>query len=440
EAAEALVMVMRDILLGDRGDLLDHQIIAVAPLYNVDGTDTFVTQDGSLGSVTPHILGVRANSQGMDLNRDAVKLESVEANGLYRFLNAWDPVLLLDGHLMGRVSHGYANNYGTSTVPAAHPGPRGYVTDTLFPAVRDRVREEFGLEVFTHALFASEPWPPTEWSHDRAAWTTEAKFLVNDYGLRNRMAIITETPGQPTFERRIYAQYAYILALLEYTNEHAAEMQEVVRAADEETVARVRSDAETGKLRSWLAGKYVSGGKIDVLGYRTNEPAYLPGTSVVGTREGTATGEPEVLRGLDDLTVAVGTRDAWVPRAYVLPSELDDVAAKLEAHGIRVTELEAPLRAEGEQFTITEVRTVRSRGYGMRVLEGGFASVVQDFPAGSWYVDMAQPMANAAFYYLEPQAADGFVGWGVMDEALEAAGAGQAPAVYPVFKVRREVR
>jgi hypothetical protein len=440
EAAEALLLVMRDILLGERGDLLDHQIIAVAPIFNVDGTDTFVTQSGALGSVTPHILGVRENSQGLDLNREGVKLETVEANGLYRFLNAWDPVLLLDGHLMGRVSHGYANTYGTCTVPAAHPGPRDYVTETLFPAVRDRVREAFGLEVFTHALFSSDPWPPTEWSHDRAAWTVEAKFVVNDYGLRNRMAIITETPGQPTFERRIYAQYAYLTALLEYTNTHAEEMLEVVRAADEETVARVLEGAEAGTLRNWVQGEYVSGGTIDVLGYRSNEPAYLPGTSVRGTREGTATGAPEVLRGLEDLTRPVGTRDAWMPRGYLIPAEHDDIARKLEAHGVVVSVLEAPMRAEGEEFAIRALRRVRSRGYDMRVLDGEFAPAERDFPAGTYFVDMAQPMANAAFYYLEPESSDGFVGWGVLDDALRTAGADRGPAVYPIFKLRRDAR
>lgn len=91
------------------------------------------------------------------------------------------------------------------------------------------VRKEFGQEVFTHALF-TPGWPPAAWSHDRAAWTVEAKFVVNDYGLRTRMAIITETPGQPMFERRIYAQYAYIIALLEYTHAHAKEMRDVVKA------------------------------------------------------------------------------------------------------------------------------------------------------------------------------------------------------------------
>ena len=69
-----------------------------------------------------HTSSVRENSQGLDLNRDAVKLTTVEGNGLYRVLNDWDPLLFLDGHLMSRVNHGYANTYGTTTVPAAAPG------------------------------------------------------------------------------------------------------------------------------------------------------------------------------------------------------------------------------------------------------------------------------------------------------------------------------
>ena len=79
EAAEALLMVARDLLLGKRKHLLENQIVMIAPIFNVDGTDTLVTQDGSLGSETPYILGVRENAAGLDLNRDAVKLQTVEA-------------------------------------------------------------------------------------------------------------------------------------------------------------------------------------------------------------------------------------------------------------------------------------------------------------------------------------------------------------------------
>ncbi|HET9370104.1 MAG TPA: hypothetical protein VFO19_07640, partial [Vicinamibacterales bacterium] len=343
--------------------------------------------------------------------------------------------------LMSRVNHGYANTYGTTTVPAAAPGPRDYTHDTLFPAVRDAVRRDFGLEVFTHALPIPNTWPPTGWSHDRAAWTVEAKFIVNDFGLRNRLAIITETPGQPTFERRIYAQYAYILSLLEYTNSHAKEIQTVVKKADDDTVAAVLAGAESGTLTNWLDGEYQSRGKIDLLAYRSNVAEYRPGTSLLSTRPGTASGPPETVSGVDDLTKPVGTRKATVPRAYVIPAAYPEIAAKLRAHNVRVRPLDKPMKVEAEEFQATAMRKVRSGGYEMTVLDGTFQPLeAMDVPAGAFYVDMAQPMANAAFYYLEPQARDGFVGWGVLDETLRSLGGGTRPFVYPVLKVRREVK
>ena len=96
------------------------------------------------------------------------------------------------------------------------------------------------------------------------------------------------------------------------------------------------------------------------------------------------------------------------------------------------------MRVEGEAFGIKQMRSVRSGGYDMTVLDGAFGAIeTREFPAGSFYVDMAQPMANAAFYYLEPQARDGFVGWRVLDTQLKALTAGGKPAEYPIFKARR---
>jgi hypothetical protein len=192
-------------------------------------------------------------------------------------------------------------------------------------------------------------------------------------------------------------------------------------------------------MRNWIDGKYQSRGKINVLGYPSNVAEYRPGTSQMSTRPGTASGPPEVITGVDDLTEPVGTRDAVVPRGYLFPAEYVELAAKLRAHNIAVRVLEQPMRAEGESFTIKKMRKVRSAGYEMTVLDGDFSGLrTKDFPAGTFMVDLAQPMANAAFYYLEPQARDGFVGWGVLDSALRAAGAERGPAEYPIFKFRRE--
>jgi hypothetical protein len=436
EGTEALLMVMREILMGDRKDLLDNQILIVAPIFNVDGTETVSTRDG-----LPHMAGTRQNAGGFDLNRDGVKLETLEVNALYtNVFNPWDPVLIYDAHRMGGGNAAYANAYANSTVPAAHPAPRGYVWDTLFPEVRARVRKNFGVEVFSHALF-DKAWPPTTWSHDAAIWSVEAKFVVSNYGLRNRMSILTETPGRVGFERQIFGQYAYIMSLLEFTNARGREMAEICRKADEETVARVKAEAESGRLRNWVEGRYESRGKIDLLAYRDIPVGLLPGTSVRGTLPDAFSGPPEIVRGVEDLTKPVGTRDAAVPRGYLIPADMTDIVAKLKTHNIRVEALEKPMTAEGEQFVVNRMSKIRRGGYDMTVLKGGFfGPSVREFPAGTFYLDMAQPMANAAFYYLEPESMDGFVGWGVLDAALSALGADVRPVVYPIFKFRKEVR
>lgn len=439
EGTEALHMVMRDILVGERRHLLDNQIIIVMPILNVDGTESVSTRDNA-----PQVAGSRANSEGHDLNRDGVKLETVEIRGLYEnILNRWDPVLLYDAHRMGVGNYAYAIAYVNSTVPAAHPGPRDYVRNTLFPEVRDAMREQFGLESFTHALWDRDAeWPPSTWHHDNTIWSVEAKFVANGFGLRNRMSILTETPGAASFERQIYGQYAYILSLLDFTNKNGAEMLRVTRAADEETVARVLADAESGQLRNWVDGEYRSRGTIDILAFRDHFPTpqteYAPGTSVRVTVP--PNGPPEVVSGVDDMTLPVGTRDAWMPRGYLIPADLGHLAENLRVQNIQVEVLEEPMLAEGTQFMVDRMRHDSRGGYDMTVLEGGFTEhSVREFPAGTFFVDMAQPMANAAFYLMEPESRDGWVGWQVMDGTLRALGVDEHPVVYPIFKFRRQV-
>jgi hypothetical protein len=139
------------------------------------------------------------------------------------------------------------------------------------------------------------------------------------------------------------------------------------------------------------------------------------------------------------LTKPVGTKDAAVPRAYLIPAELQDLITKLRTHNIRLQTLDKPMKAVGEEFVVDKM--VKPPRGGMTRLEGGFhGPATRDFPAGTCFLDMAQPMANAAFYYLEPESADGFVGWGLLDNYLRSLGVEQHPVVYPIFKFRKEIK
>ena len=77
-------------------------------------------------------------------------------------------------------------------------------------------------------------------------------------------------------------------------------------------------------------------------------------------------------------------------------------------------------------------------GYNMTRLEGAFVkSESKEIPAGSYILDMAQPLANVAFYCLEPEVGDGFVGWNLLDDYLSSIGVYERSIVYPVYKYFR---
>jgi murein tripeptide amidase MpaA len=91
EGKEVTMMLMRDILLGKKSYLLDNQVILIVPIYNTDGNDKMAKGLRPTQENSPLETGERENGQGLDLNRDAIKMEAPETQG-----NDPEP-----GHCMG---------------------------------------------------------------------------------------------------------------------------------------------------------------------------------------------------------------------------------------------------------------------------------------------------------------------------------------------------
>jgi hypothetical protein len=430
EGKDALLILMRDILLGEKKYLLDKLVILCCPNFNVDGTESWAVQDR-----IPMLAGIRQNARGFDINRDAIKLETTNMQQACRSVfNTWDPTIILDTHRMGRARHGYSIGYATSTVPAAYPGPRNYVTDELFPAVRQMARDNGSIEIFYHAGL-DRNWPPREFTHDRAIWSVEGKFMASGYGLRNRMSIIVETPGPEIYQKAMYSTYIFARELLEYTYRHGEQMQQICRQADEEIVNNIRTQAQTGQLKNYVAGKYESVGKVDLYAYEKLETGYLPGTSIRKTGYVTPVEPPVLCSNVDLVIKPVGTKQATVPRGYLIAADMDFIVEKLRIHNIEVNVFDKPVTVSGEEFIIDKIVPVRKGGYDMTELQGGFyRSQRKEFPAGTFQVDLAQPLANLAFYCREPEVGDGFAGWNLMNEYLYSLGVKDHSVVYPVYK------
>lgn len=434
EGKEALFFVIRDILFGKKKYLMENLVILVCPNFNVDGNETRV-----VNSAFPSLTGIRKNAAGFDVNRDAIKLETLNMQGAYKnVFNTWDPTLIFDTHRMGGARHGYAIAHAGSNVVAASAKPRDYVTYNMFPRIVKRARNESKIEIGMHCGL-DRSWPPTVFSHDNAIWSTEAKFMVSGYGLRNRMAILVETPGGETFEKAIYSQYAYTHALLDYAHENGKDMQDVCRKADEELVRLIKEKASSGKLKNYVKGKYVSEGKVSVYAYKDNTKKAISGTSLMLLDR---PNPPKKIENVNLITKPVGVKEAMVPRAYVFPAQLKVVAEKLRMHGVKVTKLGTDSTFEGQQFVFSKMshKPMGFARYPMTTLKGKFENTSRRFPAGSYHVDMAQPLANVIFYAVEPQVRDGLLGWNLMDEYLKELGANKGPVAYPIFKSLRRIK
>lgn len=108
EGKEAVMMLMRDILLGNKKYLLDNQIILFAPIYNTDSNDKMEKGRRPSQEDSPLEVGIRENSQGLDLNRDGIKMEANETNGLFQnIINVWDPQVFVDIHTTNGTWHAW---------------------------------------------------------------------------------------------------------------------------------------------------------------------------------------------------------------------------------------------------------------------------------------------------------------------------------------------
>src|SRR6184192_1328192 len=98
EGKEAAKMLLRDLVTSDR-KLRERMTILIAPIYNADGNEKISTSNRKTQVGPMNGVGMRENGQGLDLNRDYMKLESPEARGLVRnVFERWDPLVTVDLH------------------------------------------------------------------------------------------------------------------------------------------------------------------------------------------------------------------------------------------------------------------------------------------------------------------------------------------------------
>jgi zinc carboxypeptidase len=419
EGKEAAQMLLRDLTLGALRPLLDRIILLVVPIYNADGNERWLPGERNRpGQNGPELVGQNPNRQGLNLNRDYVKMEAPETRGAAAFLNAWDPDLFIDLHTTNGSYHGYVLTYAPGLNPNSNPAS-DLVRDRWLPILRERMQQRHRQRTFSYGNFRHQN--PDSLVQGWETYDGRPRFGTNWMGLRGRLAILSEGYSNADFRTRVLATYNFVREVLSLAGEQPAAIKSAVLASD-------RQRADSLAIRSVL-GPPLS---LDVVAEITRDT----GQGAGGYARRQRTGVYRTIR-MPVFDRFVAARKEARPAGYLIPPRLQEIVELLRRQGILVDVLTASWRTPVEVFTVDSLSVAPLfEGHRTVSAEGRWANAPADtIAAAGWYlVRTDQPLGTLAAYLLEPASEDGVVTWNLLDREL------QVRAAYPIVRVQRTPR
>ena len=414
EGKESTQALVRDIANGRYAQWLDSMVFLIAPIYNADGNEriSLTNRGPQHGPVAG--MGTRANAQGLNINRDNMKLDTPEARSMVKLLNDYDPHIMIDLHTTDGSYHAYHLTWEVPSNPAADPRIEKLARYDWMPAVTQAFKSKYGWDLFSYG-------DPAGKAPDRV-WTTVEdlpRYTHNYWGLRNRFGILSETYSYLTFHDRITAATRFLEEVLNFAHTNAARIRKTAEDADATSIVGQRLS-----LRSKLKR---SGQTVEVLMGEVAEETNPYSGQVMLRRLDVRKPERMWFEGTFE-----SIESERVPAAYYVPAELRASIERLEAHGIRMERLTQPVTLDLEEFQIAsnEAAVQVFERHQERTVTGKYDRASRTLPAGTFRVPMNQPLARLAFYLIEPRSNDGLLTWNFLDETLKSSKA------YPILRTR----
>jgi hypothetical protein len=401
EGKEAVLELLREIAFdGRHAELLRRTIVLFVPNYNPDGNDA-VDRRQRPDQAGP-ILGVgrRPNGQGLDLNRDYLKVVAPETAGLLAAAAASGALLVVDCHATNGSFHGYDLTYAGPLHPATDPALLDFVRGNFLPAVRGRMAA-LGFATFDYGNWVDEKNPAFGW----ATFEPHPRFGNSYFGLRNRLTLLSEAYSHDPFAKRIASTKALILSGWREFAAQADEIRRLCAAADAHDAAGAPERLPT---RGVLA--YAGVEPVPVGGVREEKDEVTGLVRQWDNDLATPTPMP-VYPHFDGADFRPVPAMGWAVRR---PSPR--LVEVLDRHGIAYRRLLAPEPVVVREFVVTKT-TVAPRPFQeirFTTYEGRDRVARTELPPGAIFVPSAQALRRLAFILLEPESEDGAGLWGFL--------------------------
>ena len=409
DGKDAVLLLLRDVALGGRRDLLNAATLLILPLYNVDGHERVSpfnrpNQDGPVAG-----MGFRTTADGHDLNRDYLKLVTPEARQLVQLINAWQPHLLVDSHVTDGVDLDWVITWAVPEAPLLAAPVDRWLQQNL-PPVLAAVEAAGHLQgPYVSLVDNLDPAQGFE------SLVFEPRYSTGYLPLRNRPVVLLETHSHKPYRARVLATRDFLAALVV----QAGRAGSALRSAIAEAALAVVQLGQAGAPPSDIVVKYVRGAPEP---YRvpfydwTRSPSLVTGGEVLHYRR-------EVVKALEVPWFHRLEPAATLPRprGYLVLPGWPEIERRLVDHGLRFARLPQELELTVETARLSQPKPSTASYQGLTPLGASVAraSERRTLPAGTLWVPADQPDFAVAVQLLEPEAPDSVLSWGLVSSLFE---------------------
>ncbi len=430
EGKEASLMLARDILRKETPPYLNDLILLITPIFNADGNER-IDPDNRRNQKGPEKgVGIRYNGQNLDLNRDSMKLESPEIQGMVQnVLMRWNPALLVDCHTTNGSYHEEPVTFSWPLNPNGSRSILEYMRDRMMPEMTRQLKEKYATLAIPYGNFM-------DYRDMEKGWRTfghAPRYVTNYIGLRNRMSILIENYAHADYKTRVMGNYHYLLTILDFCRSHLEKLSTLVRESDKETIMQgIAPEKKRGFAVEFDVRPLEN--PLTILSW---EMKITPRENQWPLVEKTDRKKTYTLPYYADF---FSTREVAYPFAYAISIPAPEVIEKLKQHGITVEVLQRDITIEAEGFNVTALKPADRlyQGHYLNSVEGEYFNHSKTFSRGTWIIRTGQSLGRLAAYLLEPESDDGLLVWNFFDRHL-ASQWRRGPEVFPVYKILKPV-
>ena len=419
DGKDAGMMLLRDIALYGRDDLLDRVNLILIPILSVDGHE----RSGAYSRPNqrgPRIQGWRNTATNQNLNRDFLKLDQPEMRAVMGLIHRYRPDLYVDVHVTDGIDYQYDVTYGYNGedgVWSRSPATAQWLDSAFRPFVDSALSEQGHIP--GELVFAIDDRNPRAGLSDGGL----GERFSNGWGSAAHVpTILIENHSLKPHEQRVLGTYVFIEAALRLLADRGLELREAWQAdaalRPEQIPTNFVPEESPSRTRDFLG-----------IRYETYESPASGRTEIRWLGEP----DPEIWR--MPFYGSVPTLMLDRPEAYWVPSYRADIIERLRIHNVLMETLTEPRTVEVEMLTLPDATFAARANEGHVQMSSGepvAETRTWTFPAGSVRVPTDQPMGDVVVLMLEPQGVESLFAWGFFPEIFSRVEYIEAYAIAPL--------